>query len=161
MNAIVALRAVELPVDPVLGRTYYSVGLISGGVAPNVIPAEAEAEVAFRSVGAARDVTAALGALDGAVQAEEILEIPPAMLMTVPGFETAVFPFTTDVPFLSAWGRPLLLGPGSVQVAHTDEEHVRIDDLHTANRPLRPPGDDAARLGIALWSWLEKRMVVR
>ena len=132
VNAIVALRAVELPVDPVLGRTYYSVGLISGGVAPNVVPAEAEAEVAFRSVGAARDVTAALGVLDGTVQAEEILEIPPAMLMTVPGFETAVFPFTTDVPFLSAWGRPLLLGPGSVQVAHTDEEHVRIDDLHTA-----------------------------
>ena len=62
----------------------------------------------------------------------QLLEIPPAMLMTVPGFETAVFPFTTDVPFLSAWGRPLLLGPGSVQVAHTDEEHVRIDDLHTA-----------------------------
>ena len=135
VNAIVALRAVELPVDPVLGRTFYSVGLISGGVAPNVIPAEAEAEVAFRSVGAARDVTAALDALDaldGTVQAEQILEIPPAMLMTVPGFETAVFPFTTDVPFLSAWGRPLLLGPGSVQVAHTDEEHVRIDDLHTA-----------------------------
>ena len=132
VNALVALRTIDLPMDPVLGRTYYSVGLISGGVAPNVIPAAAEAEVAFRSVGAARDVESALGTLDGAVEVEEILEIPPAMLTPVPGFDTAVFPFTTDIPFLSAWGRPLLLGPGSVLVAHTDEEHVRIDDLHTA-----------------------------
>ena len=132
VNALVTLRTVDLPTDPVLGRTYYSVGLVSGGVAPNVIPAEAEAEVAFRLVGTARDVQAALGPLDGAVQVEEILEIPPVTLTTVPEFDTAVFPFTTDIPFLSAWGRPLLLGPGSVLVAHADEEHVRIDDLHTA-----------------------------
>ena len=53
-------------------------------------------------------------------------------LHTVPGFETAVFPYTTDVPLLTGWGTPLLVGPGSIHVAHTDEEHVAIDELHAA-----------------------------
>ncbi len=51
---------------------------------------------------------------------------------TVPGFETAVFPYTTDVPLLTNWGTPLLLGPGSIHVAHTDEEHMSIDELRQA-----------------------------
>jgi acetylornithine deacetylase len=51
---------------------------------------------------------------------------------TVSGFETAIFPYTTDVPFLTRWGLPLLVGPGSIHVAHTDEEHVAIDELRQA-----------------------------
>jgi acetylornithine deacetylase len=51
---------------------------------------------------------------------------------TVDGFEQAVFPFTTDIPFLGAWGRPLLFGPGSVHVAHTPHEHVRLSELRAA-----------------------------
>ena len=58
--------------------------------------------------------------------------MPPVRMATVPGFDTGVFPFTTDIPFLDAWGEPLLFGPGSVLVAHTDDEHVRIDDLRAA-----------------------------
>ena len=50
----------------------------------------------------------------------------------MPGFETAVFPYTTDVPLLTRWGTPLLIGPGSIHVAHTDDEHVAIDELHHA-----------------------------
>ncbi len=55
--------------------------------------------------------------------------VPPVRLTTLPGFETASFSFTTDVPFLTAWDKPLLAGPGSIHVAHTAEEHVRIDEL--------------------------------
>ncbi len=51
---------------------------------------------------------------------------------TVPGFDTATFPYTTDIPFLSNWGTPLLYGPGSIHVAHTDNEHVKIADLNRA-----------------------------
>jgi acetylornithine deacetylase len=51
---------------------------------------------------------------------------------TVPGFETAVFPFTTDVPLLDRWGTPLLFGPGSILVAHTSEEHLAIEELNRA-----------------------------
>ena len=129
VSAIQALRTTPLPEDPVLGRTSYAVGLIRGGTAPNVIPAEAQAEVTFRTVGDTGPIRAALRSLERLVQLEDVLEIPPVTLMTVPGFDTAVFPFTTDVPLLSAWGRPLLFGPGSAAVAHTDAEHVQIDDL--------------------------------
>ena len=66
------------------------------------------------------------------VSIEELLEVPPVRLRTMPGFETAVFAYTTDIPLLTAWGTPLLLGPGSIHVAHTDREHIRIDELSRA-----------------------------
>lgn len=125
-----ALRAASWPADPVLGDTHYTVGLISGGVAPNVIPPHAEAEVFFRTVGDHAAIRATLtDAIAGRVAVEEILELPVAHLHTVPGFETAAFSFFSDVPFLSNWGTPLLIGPGSIHVAHTEGEHIRIDEL--------------------------------
>lgn len=130
LDALAALKAAPLPEDPVLGRTHYTIGLIQGGVAPNVVPANASAEILFRSVGdhaALRDVVSR--AVAGRVAVEEVLEVPPVRLRTVEGFETAVFAYTTDIPFLPAWGEPLLLGPGSIHVAHTDQEHVEIADL--------------------------------
>ena len=122
----------ELPDHPVLGRTHYTVGLISGGVAPNVIPPAAEAEIMFRTVGDLPGLRALMTQLTPLVTLEEILDVPPAILRTVPGFDTATFPYTTDIPYLSAWGTPLLYGPGSIHVAHTDHEHVRIADLERA-----------------------------
>jgi acetylornithine deacetylase len=132
IDALVALRKLELPVDAVMGRTHYTVGVITGGVAPNVIPAAAEAEVTFRTVGDLPSLRASLTSLAPLVNVEEVLEVPPVTMPSVPGFETAAFPYTTDIPFLSNWGTPLLYGPGSVTVAHTDEEHVKIGELHRA-----------------------------
>ncbi len=133
IDALVAARGIEWPVDPDLGRTYYTVGLIKGGVAPNVIPPEADAEMMFRTVGSPKELHQLLEARVGSlVTLEEILVVPPVRLATIPGFETAVFSFTTDIPFLDRWGTPLLLGPGSVRVAHTAEEHVAIDELSRA-----------------------------
>jgi acetylornithine deacetylase len=73
-----------------------------------------------------------LSSLEPLVTWEEIVEVPPVTMTRVPGFETAAFPYTTDIPFLDRWGQPLLLGAGSILVAHSDEEHVRIPDLHRA-----------------------------
>lgn len=133
VDALVAMRGVDWPSDPDLGTTYYTVGVIKGGVAPNVIPANAEAEVMFRTVGDHE----ALGPLvDRAVahvaEWEAVLAVPPARLKTLEGFETAVFNFTTDIPFLDRWGTPLLIGPGSVTQAHTADESVEIAELHRA-----------------------------
>jgi acetylornithine deacetylase len=122
IDALVALRSTELPDDPTLGHTHYTVGLISGGVAPNVVSPSAEAEVMFRTVSDAADVRRAVAPLEPRVAIEHVLEVPPVRLKTVRGFDAAVFPYTTDIPFLSAWGEPLLFGPGSIHVAHTADE---------------------------------------
>jgi acetylornithine deacetylase len=132
IDALIALRSIDLPADPVLGRTHYTIGLISGGVAPNVVSPSAEAEVMFRTVSDAAGVRRAVAPLESRVAIEHVLEIPPVRMMTVPGFETAVFPFTTDIPFLGAWGEPLLFGPGSIHAAHTADESVSIGELKAA-----------------------------
>ena len=132
VDALVELRALPLPVDTDLGSTFYTIGLIEGGVAPNVIPAHASAEVMFRTIGSADDILTVLGALKPRVQISEVLRVRPIRMHTVTGFETHVFPFTTDVPLLDRWGTPLLFGPGSFLVAHTDGEFVALDELHGA-----------------------------
>ena len=132
IDALVELRSIPLPGDPVLGQTHYTVGLISGGVAPNVVSPSAEAEVMFRTTNDAADVRRAVAPLERRVAIEHVLEVPPVRLKTVPGFETAVFPYTTDIPFLPRWGEPLLFGPGSIHVAHTADEFVSIAELTAA-----------------------------
>lgn len=132
LDALMVIRGVELPSDPLLGRTHYTVGLIEGGVAPNVVSPHASAELMFRTVGDGATVRAALGVVEGLVTIEEILDVPAVRLHTLPGYETAVFPYTTDVPALTNWGTPLLVGPGSIHVAHTDEEHISVDELRHA-----------------------------
>ena len=132
LDALIRMRTLDLPRDAALGQTFYSIGLIEGGVAPNVISAHAEAEVLFRTVGSADELLSIVNTLQPLVNVVEVLRVPPISMHTVPGFDTAVFPFTTDVPLLDRWGVPLLFGPGSVLVAHTDDEHVRLEELHAA-----------------------------
>jgi acetylornithine deacetylase len=132
IDALIALRSIALPLDAVLGRTHYTVGLISGGVAPNVVSPTAEAEVMFRTVGDAATLRRAIAEIEERVDVEEVLGVPPMRMITVPGFQTAVFPYTTDLPFLSAWGQPLLFGPGSVHLAHTADEYLSITELNAA-----------------------------
>ena len=134
LDTLVRMRAVEWPGDPELGRTFYTIGLIEGGIAPNVISPSASAEVMFRISGSAHDVLVqAKRELEPAVRVEEVLRVPPVRLHTVDGIPTEVFPFTTDVPLLDRWGTPLLFGPGSFLVAHTADEHVTIGDLADAS----------------------------
>lgn len=133
VDAIVALRDVRWPEDPVLGRSFYSVGFINGGVAPNVISPEADAELMFRTVGDHVDLRRAIEARVGdLVSVEDILVVPLVRLTTVPGMATAVFSFTTDIPFLDRWGAAVLVGPGSVTLAHTADECCEIAELTRA-----------------------------
>ena len=132
IDALVRLRTLTLPDDPELGRTFYSVGLIDGGVAPNVVSPRASAEILFRTVGPPEDILAATADLEPLVSVIEVLRVPAVRLRTVPGLPSEVFPFTTDVPLLDRWGDPLLFGPGSFLVAHTDVEHVSLAELEAA-----------------------------
>jgi acetylornithine deacetylase len=132
LDALMVIRGLGLPDDPLLGRTHYTVGLIEGGVAPNVVSPHAAAELLFRTVGEGAKVRELLGVVEGLVRIEHVLDIDAVRMHTLSGFETAVFPYTTDVPLLTRWGTPILVGPGSIHDAHTEDEHVTIDELRAA-----------------------------
>lgn len=134
LDALNAARTLSLPSDPVLGKSTLNIGTLSGGHAPNVIADEARADLMFRIVGDADPIRAALrSAVGGRVEVEEELHTPALHLEAVDGFETAVVAYTTDIPnFAGAWGKPLLIGPGSIDVAHTPEERIPKSQLQEA-----------------------------
>ena len=131
LDALAKLRALELPVDPILGPSTLNIGVISGGRAPNVISDEARAEIFIRLVNdSAATRVLVENAVEGLADANFVLEIPAIHMISVPGLETTVVSFTTDIPaFNNQWGQPLLIGPGSIHVAHTLEERVPRKEL--------------------------------
>jgi len=124
------LLALELPVMEDIGPSTLNVGLMEGGYAPNVIADHAEAQVLIRLVGPSEETKAAvLRAAEGLVEVEFTLEIPFKRLRKIEGLPTMVAKFTTDIPWLTKWGEPLLLGPGSIHVAHTPNERLSKKEL--------------------------------
>jgi acetylornithine deacetylase len=113
LEALNRLRAVKLPTEEGIGPCTVNIGVIEGGRAPNIIPDKARAQLLYRLVGSAeplkRDIVAAVGNL---AKIEFVLEIPFIRLRTLAGLPTFVAAFTTDIPALSNWGQPLLVGPG-------------------------------------------------
>ena len=133
LEALRRLRAMQLPVDPEIGPCTLNIGLIEGGRAPNVIPDHAKAELLFRLVGTAEELRGQIAkAVDGLAHANFGLEIPYVRLRTLDGLPTMVAAFTTDIPTLTNWGEPMLIGPGSIHVAHTDHEFVEKKELSQA-----------------------------
>jgi acetylornithine deacetylase len=107
--------------------------MLSGGVADNVIAPAAEARLMARLVGPVDDVVSAVRRWVGDRAAVDVgVSIPHVHLGTIPGVETSVVAFATDIPALSEWGTPYLFGPGSVHVAHTDDEFIEIAELERA-----------------------------
>ena len=130
LEALNRLRGMALPEDPVLGKTTCNIGILRGGIAPNVIPDAASAELMYRLVGPAEPLLAAVRQAVGELATvKKTLEIPPARLSRMDGLETTVVAFATDIPSLSAWGQPFLIGPGSIHVAHTAEERISKAEL--------------------------------
>jgi acetylornithine deacetylase len=131
--ALTRLRAMPLPSDPQVGPCTLNIGMIEGGRAPNVIPDFARAHLLYRLIAPAhelrRDILAAVGDL---AEANFVLEIPFMRLRTLEGLPTMIAAFTTDIPALSRWGEPLLVGPGSIHVAHTEREHIQKSQLTAA-----------------------------
>jgi acetylornithine deacetylase len=130
VKALSLLRVLELPSDPLLGDCTFNIGVIEGGRAPNVVADFAKAQLLYRLIGPSdelkRRIVETVGSL---AQVDFVLEIPFARLRTVEGLPGMVAAFTTDIPALSDWGEPLLLGPGSIHVAHTENEHIEKQAL--------------------------------
>ena len=130
LAALRDVQAMPLPVEPEIGETTLNIGLIHGGRAPNVIADKAEAHLLIRLVGPAKEIRAAiLRTVAGRAQVDFSLELPFVRMRAVAGMPTMVAKFTTDIPSLTNWGEPFLLGPGSIHVAHTPDERIRKQEL--------------------------------
>jgi len=131
--ALQGLQAMKLPAEEGIGPCTLNIGMIEGGRAPNVVPDKARAQLLYRLVGSSeqlkRGIVEAVGNL---AKVEFVLEIPFVRLRTLDGLPTMVAAFTTDIPALANWGQPLLVGPGSIHVAHTDGEYVEKKQLQDA-----------------------------
>jgi acetylornithine deacetylase len=130
LGALHDIQALQLPIIEGIGDSTLNVGILSGGRAPNVIADKAEAHILVRLVGPSDATRAAiLQAAANRCDVEFSLELPFVQMRALPGFETMVAKFTTDIPSLTAWGEPFLLGPGSIHVAHTPDEKVAKKEL--------------------------------
>jgi acetylornithine deacetylase len=133
IEALHRLRAMELPANPEIGPCTLNIGMIEGGRAPNVIADRARAQLLYRLVGPSQplreQIRAAVGDL---ARVDFTLEIPFVRLRAVDGIPSVIAAFTTDIPALSNWGQPLLVGPGSIHVAHTEGEFVEKKQLSEA-----------------------------
>jgi acetylornithine deacetylase len=133
LTALTRLRAMPLPSDPEVGACTLNIGLIEGGRAPNVIPDYAHADLLYRLVGPSQDLRRQILATAGdSVKVEFPLELPFLRFRTVDGLPRMIAAFTTDIPRLTNWGEPLLIGPGSIHVAHTDCEFIEKKQLAEA-----------------------------
>jgi acetylornithine deacetylase len=133
VQLLAELDALEMPTDELLGDTTINIGRLSGGVADNVVAPDAEARLMARLVSDADEVWARLERWSrGRATLERGIEVPAVRLGTLPGYATSVVAFATDIPALPAWGTPYLFGPGSIHVAHRDDESVRIAELRAA-----------------------------
>ena len=131
--ALARLRAMALPTNPEVGPCTLNIGLIEGGRAPNVIPDYAHADLLFRLVGPTHELRPQILAAAGKdVEVTFPLELPFLRLRAVDGLPTMIAAFTTDIPKFTNWGEPLLIGPGSIHVAHTEGEYIDKQQLHEA-----------------------------
>jgi acetylornithine deacetylase len=130
LDVLSDIRQLAWPDDDFFGRTTCNIGTLAGGTRPNIIPAEAGAELQIRLVNESARVKAELErAVRGRAEIEYLSVAEPVRLYAPPGFASEVVRFTTDIPYLPNWGTPLLLGPGSILDAHTDGERIRKDEL--------------------------------
>src|ERR1700678_1554738 len=133
IEALARLRAMPLPSDPEIGPCTLNIGLIEGGRAPNVIPDYAHADLLYRLVGPSQDLRKRILETAGnQVSVTFPLELPFLRFRTIDGLPTMIAAFTTDIPKLTNWGGPLLIGPGSIHVAHTDGEYMEKQQLAEA-----------------------------
>jgi len=127
------LRNIPLPVDDLLGETSLNIGTISGGTQANVIPDHAAAELMIRTV---REISIMKDLIEKKVgdraEINYLFESQPIFLETLEEFETSVVSFATDIPLLTNWGKPFLLGPGSILDAHTPGEKISKEELLSA-----------------------------
>jgi len=130
VEALHDVLAMPLPIEPEIGPATLNIGLISGGRAPNVIADKAEAHLLVRTVGPSEEVKEAVTRLvAGRADVSFSLDLPCVRMRPIGNLPTMIAKFATDIPSLTNWGEPFLLGPGSIHVAHTPDEKISKREL--------------------------------
>ncbi|QHS51047.1 M20/M25/M40 family metallo-hydrolase [Edaphobacter sp. 12200R-103] len=130
VEALHDVLAMPLPVEPEIGPSTLNIGLVEGGRAPNVISDKAEAHILIRLVGPSGEIRQnILQTVGDRADVTFSLDLPFVRMRKVGDLPTMVAKFTTDIPSLTAWGEPFLLGPGSILVAHTPDEKIAKKEL--------------------------------
>ena len=133
VKLLAELDQVAFPTEALLGETTLNIGSLAGGVADNVVAPSAEARLMIRLVTPDTDVRRIIERwAEGRASLEWGPMVPPVRLGVVDGFKTSVAAFATDIPALTNWGTPFLFGPGSIHVAHRDDEFIDEKELLAA-----------------------------
>lgn len=133
LELLPTIRQLDLPTDKDLGATTVNIGTIRAGTAGNVIPELAEVELMFRLVGDVKPLKKLVEKWVGdTAEIEYGSYIPAQKFETIAGFDIAPVAYTSDIPLLTRWGKPLMFGPGSIHVAHTADEFIAVDELRAA-----------------------------
>ena len=133
LELLPTIEKLDLPTDPVLGATTVNIGTIRAGTAGNIIPELAETELMFRLVSDVKPLKKSVEKWVGdKAEIEYGSFIPAQRFETIPGFDVAPVAYTSDIPLLTKWGKPLMFGPGSIHVPHTPDEFIAVDELRSA-----------------------------
>ena len=126
------LRGVSFPVDEVLGETTWNIGRLSSANPQNILSPKLSFRIYFRTTFASDarvcGVMSAFGEMEG-VSVKAFGGDTPMNYTVFDGFETATAAFGSDAPQLDGFAHRCLCGPGSILVAHTMDEYVRVSEL--------------------------------
>jgi len=135
LDSLQAVRSADYPDDEVLGPTTVNIGLLSAGVAANITPPNARAELMYRAVSDPDDLFEQVKAMcHPEVDVQSLSSNPPILLNSVEGFPQTNIAFNTDAYYLKGLGDVYLMGPGDIRHAHGDDEHITFEELHTGVR---------------------------
>jgi acetylornithine deacetylase len=156
-----ALRSIRFPLDETLGETTWNIGRLSSDNPQNILSDKLTCRVYFRTTFesdemvcnimkniAGEDAKLRFGrprVQDGSdVVAKDVAPWQKAMSVqafggdspsrfdVMDGFETKPVAFGSDAPQLTGFPHKILCGPGSILVAHRDDEHILLKDIEAA-----------------------------
>ena len=129
-----ALRAAGFPDDPVLGPTTWNVGHLVSDNPQNILSPELSCRLYFRTTFASDAAVVAWMRAQASdrLRVEEIGGDAPARYFTLPGFPTKPVAFGSDAPHLTGFAQKIICGPGTITVAHRDDEFLSLSDFQQA-----------------------------
>ena len=124
----------SFPEDDILGPSTYNIGMLSSSNAHNVLSDHVRMKIFFRTTFITHDILLDLikKYMDSGTEIIENFRHDPIKFETFPGFETGIVSYGTDAPSMPNLGKKILYGPGSILDAHTENEHIKIEDMNKA-----------------------------